>query len=90
MRHGEVSSHRLVHGDDLPYRFFLDLFADDSELAARLPARMLASMGICLPLDVNRAGQSCCRGLFGTRPVEEAARGESQISGSTERRRVSP
>lgn len=43
---------RLVHGDDLLYRFFLDLFADDSELAARLPTQMLATMGIWLPLDV--------------------------------------
>lgn len=43
---------RLVHGDALLYRFFLDLFADDSELAARLPTRMLANMGIWLPLDV--------------------------------------
>lgn len=48
----KTANQRLVHGDDLLYRFFLDLFEDDSELAARLPIRMLANMGIWLPLNV--------------------------------------
>lgn len=43
---------RLVHGDDLLYRFFRDLFEDDSELAASIPSRMLIDMGVWLPLDV--------------------------------------
>lgn len=43
---------RQVHGDDLLYRFFRELFDEDSELATRLPTRMLGSMGIWLPLDV--------------------------------------
>jgi len=43
---------RTVNGDDLLYRFFVDLFEEDSTLAAELPARMLATMGIWFPLDV--------------------------------------
>ena len=45
-------NHRTINGDDLLYRFFVDLFAEDTELAAELPARMLATMGIWLPLEV--------------------------------------
>ena len=48
----KATKQRLVHGDDLLYRFFLDLFADDSDLAQRLPTQMLATMGIWLPLGV--------------------------------------
>lgn len=47
-------NHRRINGDDLLYRFFADLFADDSDLAAALPARMLATMGIWLPVEVYR------------------------------------
>ena len=43
---------RGVHGDDLLYRFFNDLFLEDSELAEQLPVRMIASMGIWLPLEI--------------------------------------
>ena len=43
---------RTVNGDDLLYRFFVDLFEENSTLAAELPARMLATMGIWFPLDV--------------------------------------
>ena len=43
---------RRVNGDDLLYRFFADLFDEDSALASELPARMLGTMGIWFPLDV--------------------------------------
>ena len=49
---GKGPRQRVVHGDDLLYRFFNDLFLEDSELAAQLPVRMLASMGIWLPLEI--------------------------------------
>jgi len=43
---------RRVNGDDLLYRFFADLFDEDSALASELPPRMLATMGIWFPLNV--------------------------------------
>jgi len=43
---------KVVHGDDLLYRFFMNLFADSSELSSELPVKMLGSMGIWLPLDI--------------------------------------
>lgn len=43
---------RRVNGDDLLYRFFADLFDEDSALASELPPRMLATMGIWFPRNV--------------------------------------
>jgi hypothetical protein len=51
---GKPGSLRVVHGDDLLYRFFQELFVDDADLAKRLAVRMVASMGIWFPLDVYR------------------------------------
>jgi len=48
------SVHRVVKGDDLLYRFFVDLFEDEGDLATKLPGRMLAGMGIWLPLETYR------------------------------------
>lgn len=43
---------KVVHGDDLLYRFFLDVLATQPELFAKVPKLMLESMAIWLPLDV--------------------------------------
>jgi len=45
---------KVVHGDDLLYRFFLDLFASEPELFARVPRLIIESMAIWLPLDVYK------------------------------------
>ena len=42
---------KVVHGDDLLYRFLLDLFADDDATYGHVPQLMLVSMGVWLPLD---------------------------------------
>jgi hypothetical protein len=43
---------KVVHGDDLLYRFFLDLFTAEPEPFARVPRLLIESMAIWLPLDV--------------------------------------
>lgn len=43
---------KVVHGDDLLYRFFLDLFTSEPELFAVIPQLLVESMAIWLPLDV--------------------------------------
>ena len=48
----KMTGPRLVHGDDLLYRFFQDLFLEDTELARTMPTRMLSTMAIWFPLDV--------------------------------------
>lgn len=47
-----AANKKNVDGDDLLYRFFQELFSDESSGAEGLPLRMLATMGIWLPLDV--------------------------------------
>lgn len=47
-----VTKRRVVHGDDLLYRFLTDLFADDTGAYGQVPQLMLVSMGIWLPRDV--------------------------------------
>lgn len=42
---------KVVHGDDLLYRFLLDLFGDDDAAYGHVPQLMLVSMGVWLPLD---------------------------------------
>lgn len=42
---------KVVHGDDLLYRFLLDLFSDDDAAYGHVPQLMLVSMGVWLPLD---------------------------------------
>jgi hypothetical protein len=42
---------KVVHGDDLLYRFFQDLLVQDPDLAARMPQLLLMAMGVWLPLD---------------------------------------
>jgi hypothetical protein len=49
---GSSTRERIVHGDDLLYRFFQEIFEGDTGLADWLPQRMLGSMAIWLPLDV--------------------------------------
>lgn len=43
---------KVVHGDDLLYRFFQDVLTKEPELFAKVPQMMLEAMGIWLPLDV--------------------------------------
>lgn len=43
---------KVVHGDDLLYRFLTDLFADETGVYGQVPQLMLVSMGVWLPLDV--------------------------------------
>jgi hypothetical protein len=45
-------SQKVVHGDDLLYRFFQGLFAAEPELFAAVPRLLIESMAIWLPLDV--------------------------------------
>ena len=47
---GKVS--KIVHGDDLLYRFFGSLIEDRPDLADEVLLRMYTSMGIWFPLDV--------------------------------------
>lgn len=48
------NSSRVVHGDDLLYRFFVTLFERHPESAADVCESMLESMAIWLPLEVYR------------------------------------
>lgn len=45
---------KVVHGDDLLYRFFLDLLKSEPELFAVVPQLLVESMAIWLPVDVYR------------------------------------
>ena len=45
---------RSVRGDDLLYRFFLDLLAQDDDGAAEIARLMVQSLAIWLPLDIYR------------------------------------
>jgi hypothetical protein len=45
---------KVVHGDDLLYRFFQDVLPRDPELFARVPELLLGTMSIWLPLDIYR------------------------------------
>ena len=49
-----VSRQKVVHGDDLLYRFFQDLFVREPERFAAVPQLMLEAMAVWLPLDVYR------------------------------------
>jgi hypothetical protein len=54
-REGTVSKgNKVVHGDDLLYRFFLTLFETHPESAALVCQLMLENMAIWLPLEVYR------------------------------------
>jgi hypothetical protein len=44
-------SQRVVHGDDLLYRFFQDALRDHPELFSAVPQLLVTTMGIWLPLD---------------------------------------
>jgi len=45
---------RVVHGDDLLYRFFQDVLTREPELFALVPHLMVRTMGVWLPVDVYR------------------------------------
>lgn len=45
---------RVVHGDDLLYRFFQDALANEPELFEKVPQMMLEAMGIWLPRATYR------------------------------------
>ena len=45
---------KVIHGDDLLYRFFLDLFTAEPDLFAVIPQLLVETMAIWLPLDVYR------------------------------------
>jgi hypothetical protein len=47
-----VPAKKIVHGDDLLYRFFQDGLRDEPELFAVVPQMLITTMGIWLPLDV--------------------------------------
>lgn len=46
------SKPKVVHGDDLLYRFLSDLFAEDDGAYGQVPQLMLSSMAIWLPLEI--------------------------------------
>lgn len=43
---------RIIHGDDLLYRFFQDALRTSPELFAAVPQLLITTMGLWLPLDV--------------------------------------
>ena len=45
---------KVVHGDDLLYRFFLDLLKSEPQLFSVVPQLLVQSMAIWLPTDVYR------------------------------------
>jgi hypothetical protein len=45
---------RIVHGDDLIYRFFEDVLRSEPDLFARIPQLLIQTMGIWFPLDTYR------------------------------------
>ena len=47
-----ASNRKVVHGDDLLYRFFQSALIDENAAFAAIPQLLLATMGIWLPLDV--------------------------------------
>ena len=47
-----ASSRKHVDGDDLLYRFFRDVLADQPELFASVPQLLIAALGVWLPLDL--------------------------------------
>lgn len=47
-----ASNRKVVHGDDLLYRFFQSALIDENAAFAAVPQLLLATMGIWLPLDV--------------------------------------
>src|SRR5690349_18225490 len=46
------SSRRVVHGDDLLYRFFLNAVEREPERFSQLPQRLISAVGVWMPLDV--------------------------------------
>ncbi len=49
-----VKKGELPNGDDLLYRFFQQVLADEPELMARVPHLLATTMGVWLPVDVYR------------------------------------
>lgn len=49
-----MARQKVVHGDDLLYRFFVDLFESEPELIGVVPQLLVQSMAIWLPLDAYR------------------------------------
>jgi len=47
-----VSTRKVVHGDDLLYRFFQDALQSRPELFATVPQLLITTMALWLPLDV--------------------------------------
>ena len=45
---------KLVHGDDLLYRFFQDALVKEPELFAKVPQMMLEAMGVWFPRTAYR------------------------------------
>ena len=43
---------RVVHGDDLLYRFFQEALASQPELFRAVPQLLLTTMAVWLPLEV--------------------------------------
>ena len=48
-----ANARRQVHGDDLLYRFFRDTLAEEPEIFASIPQRLITALGVWLPLDVH-------------------------------------
>ncbi len=46
-----MAGNRMVHGDDLLYRFFQDAFDQRPDIFAEVPQLLVTTMGIWLPLD---------------------------------------
>jgi hypothetical protein len=45
---------KVIHGDDLLYRFFQDALAKEPDLFAKVPQMMLEAMGVWFPRDTYR------------------------------------
>src|ERR1019366_7004889 len=50
-RRFRVTTTKVVHGDDLLYRFFEDALKSRPELFATIPQLLITTMGLWLPLD---------------------------------------
>jgi hypothetical protein len=49
-----VTPKKIIHGDDLLYRFFQDALRSNPELFATVPQLLITAMGLWLPLDAYK------------------------------------
>jgi hypothetical protein len=50
-----MTEQRIIHGDDLLYRFFQSALAREPELYAKMPGLLIQTMSVWFPVDIYRA-----------------------------------